>query len=241
MTPIPNPSKVQRFIFSSFAGEEKESHAVVPDIPPAIVQEQVIAASPAPEMPLITEEQLHTARELAKKEGLEQGYARGVAEAESRIVQETRTREEKIQETLSSIANRIVIAAELQSAHHSEQQKMTTRLVMAIARKITDDLFRHHPYSGVESLLSQCNALIAGETRIVIKVPSGLYEGVKQHLAAVPTLLSGFKGELEIVEDTQMLESDCVVEWKNGTAGRDTAALWQEIETLMNATPLGES
>ena len=236
MPPVPTPTKIQRFVFSSFGEKEKGDTLVVIDESAVQEVQELIPDPPAP--PMIHEEELEAARMAARQEGYERGYREGMEASRASLAQEMLQQEAKTQEILSLIANRIVIAAELQSAYRQEQDKVTAALVMEAAKKVAAEALQDYPYALVESLLAQCSALIAGEPRIAVRVAPVLYPGVQQKKEDLLLLLKDFSGSLELHQDEAVAEYDCIVEWKNGYAERNTASLWQEIEHIIAHTPL---
>ena len=224
--------------FSSFAGV-----AQVTQTPEISSETLEIPETPLLEnnLPELNEEALKAAKDAGFEEGYAKGYNEGFTACKNAQDQATLQYEEKIQEALTLIANRIVIAAELHSAYNAEQKKTFASLIMAISRKIAGEALQANPYYYVESVLAQCNVLIAGEPAILIKVAPLLCEGLRQRLEVMRPLLGGFKGEITLVEDHAVMQNDCVIEWKNGYAEYNSEVIWQKIETIISDTPLRES
>ncbi len=224
-------TRVQRFSFVSF-GQEKIQ--VPPPVEEIAVEgaQQPVEAKPVLQERIVREEELHRAR----SEGRDQGYKEGVAAAEAKFNTETSKREEAVKGVLEAIANRVTIAASEHAAYVKERQDILSRAVVTIARKVAGDALKAEPYAGIEATLRECLAVITGEPKIAITVPSGTAAGLRQRVDTMRPLLGGFAGEMVVEENAELQESDCRVEWGSGYVSRDTAALWSEIENIISRT-----
>lgn len=232
VTELETPNRVQRMHFVSFGEQEKKP--VKPLEKKAAVEEKHVEPSPSPPEPVrpaITEQELQNAR----SEGRAEGYEEGVAVVEAKINAENVKREEAIRAALESIARQVVIAAEQHTVHVATMQDTMNKTVLTIARKVAGDALKAEPYSGVESVVKECTALISGMPKVIITVSPVLAAGLRQRVDTLrPQLGGGFNGELAVEESPDMKETDCRVEWKSGFAQRDTAKLWNDIETIIS-------
>jgi flagellar assembly protein FliH len=223
---------VRRFRFSSLDGKEDE----VPP-PVEVVKKQEPAPLPGPiplplQLPAITEKDLQNARTEAQAAGYREGYAA----AQAKFDKEAGAREDAVKSLLEIIANRITLAAESHENSLKEREGLMAKLVMAASRKIAGDALKREPYAGVESLLKECVAMIAGKPKVTVVVSNVLAAGLKQRIDTLKPMLQGFTGTLTVEEDAGLLDQDCRVEWESGFGGRTAEELWKQIEAIVART-----
>ncbi len=231
MTVSQTASRVHRFKFSSFDGEDMQADM---QKNPA----EKIADTPAIELPppppLFTEQELQNARNEGHAKGMQEG---GLA-AQAKLDKEAAAREESIHSLLEVIANRITIAAESHTAYLKQQQETVSKLVLAVAQKIAGDALKREPYANVESLMLECMGMINGEAKVMVVVSPARSEGLRQRIDTLKPMLQGFEGEIAVGEDEALSDHDCRVEWKNGYGERNTDILWKKIEAIIATTTL---
>ena len=224
---LETPNRVQRMHFTSFGEPEKATRPVEK---PVAKEEKVAPSPPEPVKPAITEQDVQKAR----AEGKAEGYKEGAAAAEAKINAETTKREEAIKSALASIVIQVTTAAEQHTAQIGGMQDATNKMAVAIARKVAGDALKAEPYAGVETIVRECMALISGTPKVIVSVAPELVAGLRQRIDTLRPQLGSFNGELAVEEGVDMKETDCRVEWKSGFAERDTAKLWNEIETIIS-------
>lgn len=238
VTPLQIASKVHRLSFIAFGEEEKPPvPSSLPATASAAKEAPAEPSSPAPPVeskPAITEEALQQAKTQAQAQGHKEGYAA----AEAKFSKDSAKREEEIKSVLETIANRIIIAYEAHNAYVASQQDLLNRIILTVARKVAGDAMKSEPYAGVETLLKSCLALIIGEPKVVVTVPKDAGGGLRQRIDGLRPLLPNFSGELIVEEDEKLSENDCKIEWRSGKGERDTAKLWNEIETIITRTSI---
>lgn len=224
--------RVERFRFVSFDAEPAE--ALLPDHSPLQAKEALPshplqeepATPPAPPPPMFSEQEVEQARTKAFDEGLAQGRkaAEQAIDIQQRELQDTQRK------LMDLFCNRITLAAEAHAAILKSQQEVMFKTIMAIARKVAGDALKREPLASVEALVKECGGLMAGQSIITLTVPQGKSEALRQMLDMLKPLLADYKGELQVMEDGNLTEGDCRVEWGNGQAERNTLDLWNEIE-----------
>jgi len=237
MTAVEPTTRVQRFRFASFDKEEAiDTPAVTKTVE---TQKTKIPADSVPAdstpislplpLPAYTEKDIQTARGEAQAQGYRDGYAAAMA----KLNKEADTREDAIKSLLEVIASRITLAAESHARTMKVQQDVMGKLALAVGRKLAGDALKREPYAVAQSLLTECAALIAGETKVVVAASPAFASGLRQRIDTLKPMLTGFEGELVVVEDAALFDMDCRVEWKNGYGERKAESIWSDIEAII--------
>ncbi len=103
------------------------------------------------------------------------------------------------------------------------------RLAVTIARKVSAEQARVDPMAALEALVVSNLRELIDEPRVVIRVTDTLLGRVAERIDQLAAEC-GFAGRLVILSDDDIAESDCRMEWADGGARRDSAAMWQQID-----------
>lgn len=158
----------------------------------------------------------------AGEEGYAAGHAAGRAEADAEIARD----QAQALEAFSREFSTMKIAHE--SAFGSYAQE-ATRLAVAIGRKLAASLIEAQPLSEIEAMVDACLRQIMGEARVVVRVHESVLDGIQASLEPLTQKL-GFDGHVILLAEEGLAPGDCRVEWADGGAERDVAALSAEID-----------
>ncbi len=174
-----------------------------------------------PPEPSFTESDLAAARE----EGVAAGRAAAAAEAQATIERATATALEDIGRGLDTL-----IRAQTEAGESFLRTALET--AVAITRKLHPELARRHGLVEVEGVLGHCLETLRDEPRLVIRVEDGLLDPLGAQIETL-TRSAGFEGRVVLLADETIAPGDCRVEWADGGAERNSAALWEDIETAI--------
>lgn len=158
----------------------------------------------------------------AVAESLEQGRIAGRAEAEAETV---RREAEAIESCAQGITH-------LQQSHGQQvaiQQQNATALALAIAKKLAPALIAAQPLAEIEALVTESVSRMLGEPRIVVRVADVLLDSFQRRLDKLTHQL-GYGGQVILIGEPSLAPGDCKVEWADGGADRDTAALSAHVD-----------
>ncbi len=179
------------------------------------------AKPPPPPPPTYHEEDLAAAR----REGHEAGFAEGRAAAEQETARRLAEAEERLVAGLAAVQEGQDRATALLT------RKAIDVAVTALA-KMLPTLQRRHGLDEIESVLRECVGRLAPDGRVTVAVHPDLAAPVGETAARLAQR-AGFAGALQVVEDDEVAIGDCRVTWDGGGAERDSAALWRDIETII--------
>ncbi len=190
--------------------------------------EEVEEAEPEIIVPTFSEEELAAAREDAHKEGFEAGRREAAEATEEKLLATV----EKACEQMNAIYND-------QFEANREIAKEMISVATAIARKMFPDLNARNALGEIERVVQETLSAITEEPRVQIMVPPDLRESFLERLT-VMTNRAGFDGKVFVNPDASLNPGDCRIEWSNGAAVRDSEALWEMIDEIVERNIYGE-
>jgi len=204
---------IRKFLFEHSFDPAEE----VPEPAPA----QPAEPEPEPE-PTFTLAELEAAREAAREEGHMAGLAEG------------RAAEQHATERLSALAmNQIATElgrlADTLEGMRGDRIETAAALGLGIARRLLPETARRHGLDEVAAMIQDCLAELRDEPRIVVRVGPVLADAVAAHLTRLAEQ-RGFGGALSVVVDEGLGPSDAQVEWSDGSASRDEARFWADVD-----------
>ncbi len=157
----------------------------------------------------------------AREEGRKQGFAAGRKQALEEI-------EASIAATLERVAAACrQLFAERQALEQAFEAE-TAVLAHAIASRLAPALMAAHPLAEIEALVRECLDACRREPRLVVRVSEALLDPLGERIERLKAGTS-FTGEIVLLSDPGLGPHDCRVEWPDGGAERDMAALERAI------------
>lgn len=203
---------VQKFGFENFFDQDPEAEAEIED------EEELV-----PPPPTFSEEELAAAR----SQGFVEGREAGIAEATSGLDQRT-------SDLLSLVVAKVDELGSAQQRWMHEREERMLSLACTIARKVVPQVARRHAQAAVEDVIRDCLPKLREEPRIVIRIHESLLDAMRKRVDDI-AIRSGFPGDVILVADDQLGESDCKIEWSDGGAERTVDEIWAEIDRAVQA------
>lgn len=219
-------TRLQRFDFGAMRDFRKPVPVVIADEMQATLPE---ASPPAPQF---SEQELMTARSVARDEGYADGVATGLAQAaaaadaeQGRAMAAIKRLGEQLDQLQSRYADLI--------AHESQE---LSALVLMIARKVAGEALMANHARVIEALVAQCLPVFFSRPRLLIDLHPDALPVVS---AQVTSLLQqrSFEGDVQFRGNAALDQADVMLDWGHGQARRSTAQLWQDIESLLQKMP----
>lgn len=177
-------------------------------------------ASDQPDGPLPAE---YTTQDLeaAKAEGFAAGKAAALGEIEARTEQ-----------LMQNIAQGT--AALLQARHELENETQSEAVLLAytLARKLAPGLIARVPLAEIEAIVAQVFDERSTEPRLVVRVSDQNLDAVQDRIDRT-AVQNGFEGDIILLGEAQMGESDCRVEWADGGVERSVAHNTATIDAIL--------
>ncbi len=175
----------------------------------------------APWSDIFTRDELEAARDEGWNTGAAEGAARERATAEGRLT-----------EALETIGGRLAEIAGTQAEALERTARDATTLTLAIARKVAPELLRRQPLVEIEAMITECLEGLVDEPRVVARVPDALLDELAGRIDDLAAR-GGYEGRVVLLADPSLNGADCRLEWADGGAERDQAAVWRALETAI--------
>ena len=193
--------------------------AVGEEIPADEIDSEPEVVVPPP--PTFSEADLAAARE----EAFAEGKAEGIREA-------METTEAKLADAVATVGTNLeeILRTEVDSL--DETARASVRIAAAIARKLFPGLNERNGLGEIERVIRISMERLREEHSIVIHVAEPLREPLSARIDGLAAY-AGFQGKVSIAASEEIAMGDCRIEWASGGAGRDTAAIWRDIDSVL--------
>ncbi len=128
--------------------------------------------------------------------------------------------------------NLIALAAEDDERRQRISQDCAD-VLRAVCERIVPALAEHEAVNEIIRIVARCLTAQTDEPRIVIRVSNELADAVQSRLAAA-SAQTGFSGQLVLIPDETLSNTDCSVLWADGGAERHFTRIRSEIEQALD-------
>jgi flagellar assembly protein FliH len=163
--------------------------------------------------------------EAAKSAAHAEGFAAGRTAAEQEIAR-------RVADACAALGTRVT---ELMAAHAAQHEAQTREAVAAateITRRLLPSLGKREALAEVEALIRECLSRLHDEPRLVVRVADELLDPIRQRLDQLASA-AGYTGRVILFADPAIRPGDARVEWADGGAERDSAAIWRDIDSAI--------
>ena len=190
--------------------------------------------APPPPPPVYTEEQGAQMVADAEKRGHEQGFAEGHKQGFDEAHQQIMASLEKaVGDVESEIAEKLAQIDEQQKRANAKINEDAIHVALGVIRKLAPAWSKQYQMTEIEDIVRQCLANLFEAPKVMIKVNPELETEVG---AAAQRIADsrGFSGKVVVVGEPDVAMGDCQVSWGDGTAVRDSARIWSEINAIID-------
>ena len=194
------------------------------DDPKAFAAEEAKVAEAQTEVeedPTFSEEELNATREEARAAGREEG-----------IRESNEATERQIATALTVIGDRLNGIFDSQDKSSAAIAENAANIAITIARKIFPDLNRRYSLGEIGRLVAISLARVMDEPRLTIHVNDTLRNDLTAHVEELRQT-KGFEGKIVLLGEPNIPLGDCRMAWSEGGAERNTAAMWQQIDEIV--------
>ncbi len=166
-------------------------------------------------------------REIASAQNLgrEQGFQEGLLEAKAQTESQAALVIEKIQDSLSNILT-------CQERFQLDLEQRASELALLTGSKLASALIAQRPEQEVLAVIRDCLSSGRDESKIVIQVSEHLVETLKRMIDEIK-LEERFEGDIILLADPELEESDCRIEWADGGAERKQTEIEKTITQII--------
>lgn len=209
---------LKKFMFETNFDDAPEAESTVPE------PEQPEEEEPEPEIivPTFSEQDLNTAREDGFTAGKQEGQQETSVSVEARIA-----------ETLAAIDTKCADLFQTQENDSDELSRAAVSMSMEVARKIVPSLAEDTALNEIEQIIRSVFEKIVEEPHVTINVHPELAGDLGGRIESMSKSRT-YEGNIHVQPDESIATGDCRLEWSNGGTERDTAALWRDIDEIID-------
>ncbi len=190
--------------------------------------------APPPPPAIYTEEQMQTMLRETETRTREEAYAQGHAEGLSQGREEILNSLEKaVSDTAAQIAAWMDHIDELQKRAHASTAEDAIHVTRAIVKKLLPVWVDENSTSEIEQIIRQSLSNLFDAPKVLIQVHPEIAEELQARVAEIARS-RGFSGQAVVVGEGSIGKGDCRVSWGDGTAVRDQARTWGEINAIVD-------
>ena len=160
--------------------------------------------------------------EAAKKQAFDEGEQAGRHSAEADHAR-------NVEQALAAIEARLAQLAEGQNQAQAAARAEAVSAAAAIAAKLASHAMAREPLREIEALVLRCMDDMRDEPRLVVRAAEGVTRLLDERIDAL-VAQSGFGGKVMLVPDDNLPATDCRVDWADGSAERNQAALERDVD-----------
>ena len=163
--------------------------------------------------------------DAAREEGFAAGREEGIRAAAN-------TTEHRITESLTALMERLSELFRMQDEANTDTARNAITVAITIARKMFPDLASRNALGEVERVAGMAMEKVLNDSPMVVRVNPELRDPLAQRIDA-HTAGTAAEGRVTVSGDADLPMGDCRIEWRDGGAERDTAAMWKGIDAII--------
>lgn len=171
--------------------------------------------------PVITEDDLVRVRAEGVAEGREQASREAAQSLERRLTEAFETVGERLGDVIANT-----------QAAHATAAREANAIAVAIARRMVPELYRRNAAAEIELTVTIALSQVLETSELTVHTAESLVDPLRERITALAEA-RGVGERVRIAADATLTEGDCRIEWPGGGAERTSAALWSEIEAIV--------
>ncbi len=163
--------------------------------------------------------------DAAREEGFAAGQEEGIRAAAN-------TTEHRITESLTVLMERLSELFRMQDDANTDTARNAITVAITIARKMFPDLASRNALGEVERAAEMAMEKVLNDSPVVVRVNPELRDPLAERID-VHTAGTAAEGRVTVSGDADLPVGDCRIEWRDGGAERDVAAMWKDIDAII--------
>lgn len=159
--------------------------------------------------------------QAALEEAEARGYRQGLAAGKADTIADA---EKRLAAAVGKAGTAIEALAKGLKGLEARMETEAVEVALAVANKLATTLMEREPLAEVSALASDCFRHLVNAPHVVVRIHDALYDEARTRLSEIAER-SGFAGRLVVLAAPDMVVGDCRIEWADGGATRDQAAL----------------
>ena len=172
--------------------------------------------------PTFSEEDLDVAKQIALKQGIQEGKAEVMTGIER-----------EINLSLDTISLKLGSLMQVHKEWTEAVNKDTLKLAHAIMKKLAPRLTRNGELIEVERTITHAFEFINNQPKVTIQVPQHLNLPLQDKINIISSR-GNFDGQVILVVNDELAAGDCRITWDSGEMERSMSTTWGQIDKIIN-------
>lgn len=169
-----------------------------------------------------SEEDLNVAKQIALKQGIQEGKA----EVMSGI-------EREITSSLDTISLKLESLMQVHKKWTEAMNKDALRLAHAIMKKLAPQLTRNGELNEVERTIAHAFEFINDQPKVLIQISQHLKPPLQEKIDLI-TSRAHFDGQVILIVNNELVGDDCRIKWDSGEMERSMSTTWDQIDKIVD-------
>ena len=172
--------------------------------------------------PTFSEEDLDVAKQIALKQGIQEGKAevmRGI--------------EREINLSLDTISLKLENLMHVHKEWTEAINKDALQLAHTIMKKLAPRLTRNHELIEVERTITQAFEFTNNQPKVTVQIPQHLNLPLQEKIHVISSR-GNFDGQVILVINNDLAEGDCRIIWDAGEMERSMSTTWGQIDKIID-------
>jgi len=174
------------------------------------------------DIPTFSEEDLNVAKQIALKQGIQEGKAEIMGAIER-----------EINSSLDTISLKLENLIQVHKEWTEAINKDTLRLAHAIMKKLAPQLTRNGELNEVERTIAHAFQFINKQPKVLIQVSQHLKKPLQEKINLISSR-ANFDGQVILVVDNELARDDCRIKWDSGEMERSMSTTWDQIDKIVD-------
>tara|TARA_B100001057_G_scaffold199297_1_gene199948 strand:+ start:10984 stop:11685 length:702 start_codon:yes stop_codon:yes gene_type:complete len=209
---------MDKYLFNTMFDEEETKNEKA-DKKDLLKQEETL---PVEDAPTFSEEELNAAKQIALKQGIQEGKA----EVMSGI-------EREITSSLDTISLKLESLMHVHKKWTEAINKDTLRLAHAIMKKLAPQLTRSGELNEVERTIAHAFEFIDKQPKVLIQISQHLKNPLQERIDLI-TSRANFDGQVVLVVNEELAGEDCRIKWDSAEMERSMSTTWNQIDKIVD-------
>lgn len=173
-------------------------------------------------------------KEVITEDDLARVRAEGVAEGHEDASREAaQSMELRLTEAFEIVGERLGEVISGTEAAHAAAARDANAIAVAIARRMVPELYRRNAAAEIELTVASVLSRVLEPSELTVHTAETLADPLRDRITALAET-RGIGDRIRIAADPALPEGDCRIEWPGGGAERTSAAMWAEIEAVVD-------
>ena len=167
-------------------------------------------------------------QELQDQKAIE--YKRGLQEGQAQMLTGI---EKETANILDMISSKVMTLSERHKEWAETINKDAIKLTRVIMQKLAPRMMKEWELNEIEDTIKEAFKFLSNEPRVLIRVSERAHEPIETEIARI-TSKAGFQGDVQVLGDQLIKNSDCSISWDAGSLEKSLEETWSNIDKIID-------